>query len=93
MNPLLMVWNRQEVVVTQFAHFYNEILMVLESPGSCREAMIDGLDSPRCCCGAIHTLSNEISMVLEYAGHCCESIINGLGSPGSCCEAICICFQ
>ena len=53
MNPLLMVRNLQEVAVKQFAHFYNEILMVLESPGSCREAMIDGFDSPGCCCGAI----------------------------------------
>ena len=53
MNPLLMVWNLEEIVVKPFAHFYNEILMVLESPGSCREAMIDGLDSPGCCCEAI----------------------------------------
>ena len=53
MNPLLMVWNLQEVAAKPFAHFYNEILMVLESPGSCREAMIDGLDSPGCCCEAI----------------------------------------
>ena len=44
MNPLLMVWNLQEVVVKQFAHFYIEILMVLKSSRSCREAMIDGLD-------------------------------------------------
>ena len=56
MNPLLMVWNLQEVAVKQFTHFYYEILMVLESPGSCREAMIDGLDSPGCCCEAISTL-------------------------------------
>ena len=53
MNPLLMVWNLQEVAVKQFAHSYIEILLVLESPGSCREAMIDGLDSPGCCCEAI----------------------------------------
>ena len=56
MNPLLMVWNLQEVAVKQFAHFYNEILMVLESPGSCREAMIDGLDSPGGWCEAICAL-------------------------------------
>ena len=55
-NPLFLVWNLQDVAVKQFAHFYNEILMVLESPGSCREAMIDGLDSPGCCCEAIYTL-------------------------------------
>ena len=53
MNPLLMVWNLQEVAVKQFTNFCHEILMVLESPGSCREAMIDGLDSPGCCCEAI----------------------------------------
>ena len=50
MNPLLMVWNLQDVAVKQFTYFYNEILMVLESPGSHREAMIDGLDSPGGCC-------------------------------------------
>ena len=56
MNPLFMVWNLQEVAVKQFAHFYNEIFIVLESPVSCREAMIDGLDSPGCCCEAIYVL-------------------------------------
>ena len=30
-NPLLMVWNLQEVAVKPFAHFSNEILMVLNS--------------------------------------------------------------
>ena len=46
MKPLLIVWNLQEVAVKQFAHFSNEILMVLESPesclkspGGCREAV------------------------------------------------------
>ena len=52
-NPLLMVWNLQEVAVKQFAYFYNDILMVLESRGRCREAMIDGLDSRGCYCEAI----------------------------------------
>ena len=56
MNPLLTVWNLQEIAVKQSANFYNEILIVLESPGSCREVMIDGLDSPGCCCEAICTL-------------------------------------
>ena len=56
MNPLLMVWNLQEVAVKQFTHVYDEILMVLESSRSRREPMIDGLDSPRCCCEAICTL-------------------------------------
>ena len=39
-----------------FAHFSDEILMVLESPGSCCEAMIDGLDSPGGCCEAMCAL-------------------------------------
>ena len=46
MNPLLMFWNLQKAAVKTFARFTIEIAMVLESPGSCREAMIDGLDSP-----------------------------------------------
>ena len=71
-----------------FAHFSTEVSKVLESRGSCCEAMIDGLDSPGGWCEAICTLFNEISMVLESAGGCCESIINGLESPGGCCEAI-----
>ena len=53
MNPSLMVWNLQEIAVKQFTHFLHEILIVLESPGSCCEAMIDGLDSPGGCCEAI----------------------------------------
>ena len=56
MNPLLIAWNLHEVAVKQFTHFYNEILMVLESSGSCREAMIDGLDSPGSYCEAIYKL-------------------------------------
>ena len=40
----------------QFAYFYKEILMVLESSRSCREAMIDGLDSPGGCCEDIYIL-------------------------------------
>ena len=56
MNPLLMVWNLQEVAVKQFTYFYNEIFMVLESPGRCHEAMIDGLDFLGGCCEATYTL-------------------------------------
>ena len=56
MYPLSMVCNLQEVAVKPFAQFYTEIFMVLESPGSCREAMIDGLDSPGCCGDAIYKL-------------------------------------
>ena len=55
-NLLFMVWNLQDVAVKQFTHFYNEMLMVLESPASCREAMIDGSDSQTCCCEAICAL-------------------------------------
>ena len=40
----------------QFANFSNEITMVLESPGSWCEAMIDGLDPPGSCCEAIYIL-------------------------------------
>ena len=47
MNPFLMVWNLREVVVKPFAHFYNEILMVLEASGGCCESIIDGLESRR----------------------------------------------
>ena len=48
-----MVWILQEAAVKPFAYFSNEISMVLESPGSCREAMIDGLDSLGGGCEAI----------------------------------------
>ena len=56
MNPLLTVWNFQEVAVKQFAHFYKEILMVLQASGGCCESNIDGLESPRGCCEAIYKL-------------------------------------
>ena len=49
MNPLLMVWNLEEVAVKPFAHFYKEILMVLEASGGCCESIIDGLESPGSC--------------------------------------------
>ena len=50
MNPLLMVWNLQEVVVKQFADFSNSILMVLESARSCCESSINVLESLEGCC-------------------------------------------
>ena len=56
MHPLLTVWNLQEVAVKPFAHFYKEILMVLEASGSCCECIIDGLKSPGGCREAIYTL-------------------------------------
>ena len=56
MNILLMVWNLQEVAVKPFAHFYIEILTVLEASGGCCESIIDGLESRGGCCEAICTL-------------------------------------
>ena len=53
MNPLLMVWNLEEVAVKPFAHFYKEIFMVLEASGGCCESIIDGLESPGSCREAI----------------------------------------
>ena len=50
-----------------FTNFYNEICMVLESPGSFREAMIDGLDYLGCCC-------ESIIDGLGSPGGCCEAI-------------------
>ena len=56
MNPLLMLWNPQEVAVKTFTHVYNEIFVFLEASGSCCESIIDGLESPRGCCEAIYAL-------------------------------------
>ena len=50
MNPLLRVWNLEEVAVKPFAHFYNEILMVLDASGGCCESIIDSLESRGGCC-------------------------------------------
>ena len=66
MNPLLMVWNLEEVAVKPFAHFYNEILMVLEASGGCCESIIDGLESRGSCCEAICI--------------CLQRVLNGFGS-------------
>ena len=38
-KPRLMVWNLQEDAVKPFAHFSNEIFMVLESSGRCCEGI------------------------------------------------------
>ena len=89
MNPLLMVWNLEEVAVKPYVYFYNEILMVLEASGGCCESIIDGLKSPGGCCESICTLSIEISIVLESPGSCCEAMRDDLDSPGGCCETIC----
>ena len=42
--------------MNQFSNLSNELAMVLESPGSCREATINDLASPGCCCEAIYAL-------------------------------------
>ena len=55
-NPLLMVWNLQEVAVKPFTYFYKEILMCLEASGGCCESIIDGLESPGGCCEALYAL-------------------------------------
>ena len=93
MNPLLMVWNPQEVVVKPLAYFSNEILMVLESAGGCCESISDGLESPRSCCEAICTLLQLNIDGLESPGSCREAMIDGLDSRGCCCEAIYTLFQ
>ena len=100
-KPLSMLWNIKKAVVKQFAYFSYEILMGLESTGSClkytgscREAdyipfqwNIDGLEFPRGCCEAIF-FSNKILIVYESPGSCWETIIDDLEYQGSCCEAI-----
>ena len=87
-NPLLMVWNLQEVAVKPFTHYYKETLMVLDASGGCCESIIDGLESPGGCCEAIYALLQQILMVLESPGSCREAMIDGPDSPGCCCEAI-----
>ena len=79
MNPLLIVWDLQDVAVKPFTHFYIEILMVLEASGGCRESIIDGLESLGGCCEAIYALFKRN--------------IDGLEFPGGCCEAICAVFK
>ena len=51
-----MVWNSQEAAVKPFTYFSNEILMVLESPGSCSETIIGDLEYQGSCSETIHTL-------------------------------------
>ena len=55
-KDILMVLDSQEAALKPFSIVSNEISIVFESPGRCREAMIDGLDSPGGCCEAIWTL-------------------------------------
>ena len=92
MNPLLMVWNFQEVAVKPFTRFYNEILMFLEASGSFCESLFMVWDLQELAVKPFARFSNEIFMVVEASGGCCESIIDGLESRGGCREAICIFF-
>ena len=59
----MMVWSLEEVALKPYAHFYIEILMLLEASGGCCAAMIDGLESPGGCIDG-----------LESRGGCCEAI-------------------
>ena len=93
MNTLVMFWNLQKAAVKTFVRFSIEILMVLESAGSCCESIINVLAYPEGCGEHISRFSMEISMVFESAGGCCESIINVLESPEGCREDICTFFQ
>ena len=74
MNPLLMVWNLEEVAVKPSACFYNEILMVLEASGRCCESIIDGWESRGGCREAICPLFQFNIDCLKSQGGCFETI-------------------
>ena len=93
MNPLLMVWNLEEVVVKPFEYIYNEILMGLEASGSYCESIIDGLESRGGCCEAICTLLQRNVYGFGSFRRLRESIIDALESAGGCHEAIYILLQ
>ena len=44
-NPCVASQQSPGVAVKPFAHFYNEMCMVLEASGGCCESFIDGLES------------------------------------------------
>ena len=88
MNPLLMVWNLQEVAVKPFAHFYTKTFMVLEASGGCVNPLLMVWNLQEVAVKPFTYFYNEILMFLEASGGCCESIINGLESPRNCSEAI-----
>ena len=94
MNPLLMVWNLQEVAVTPFTHTFNKKYLwcwKLQEAAVYPLLMVWNLEEvvvkP---CAHFY---KEILMVLEASGGCCESIIDGLESRGGCCEALCALLQ
>ena len=64
----------EEAAVTPIAHSSNNILMVLESPGGCCEAIRDGLEPSGNCGGTIRTLFQWNIYGLEFPGGCCEGI-------------------
>ena len=93
MNPLLMVWNLEEVVLKTFAHFYKEILMVLELQEAAANPLLMVWNLQKVAVNPFTHFYNELCMVLEASGGCCESIVAGLESLGGCCETICANFQ
>ena len=76
-----------------FAHFENEIFMVLEASRGCCESIIDGLESRGRCCEAICARLLGNINGFEFQGGCCEAMIDGVESPGGCCEAIYMLLQ
>ena len=83
MNPLLMVWNLEEVAVKPFVDFYNEILIVLEASEAAVNPLLVVWNLKEVAVKPFARFYNEIFMFSEASGGCCESIIDGLESPGS----------
>ena len=78
MNPLLMVWNLEEVAVKPFAHCYKEILMVSEASGGCVNKFLMVWNLKEVAVKPFTHFYNEILIVLEASRGCCESIIDCL---------------
>ena len=87
-NPLLMLWNLEEFAVKPFAHFYKEILMVLEASRGCVNPLLIVWNLQEIAVKPCTHFCNEIFIVLEASGSCCESIIDCLDSREDCCEAM-----
>ena len=71
MNPLLIVWNLEEVAVKPFTTFYIEILMVLEVQDAAVNPLLMVGNLQKAAVKTFARFSFEISMVLESAGGCC----------------------
>ena len=69
-----MFWNLQEVAVNPLAQGSTEMLMVLESPGSYCDAIIDGLESTGGWREAIYRCFPGNIDDSECSGACCETI-------------------